>query len=1204
MYGSHPPPNYMGNYHNPPQPEWQQQQPPTTYNPNTYGPIHPAPPASTSPVSGLDTTSWGVRYNQHSPHASAPPLPPRPDQASPPPPPLPPPPPPPSSLPPLSAQSPVHWDYGVNYSQYSQTPIPPPRPPLPPAYQSGIQQNAQEWQAPQQGHPAQYSTHPLTHHYDPSAPPPPPQNQEPTYTVGNHGQYSVPTYHQPPSITSGEQQQLGPPTSMPLHSAPPTISATPTSSSPVQVGPKISQVSSSASALGFGSPSDWEYLSPAPGEVNDIHSYQASARTEQHAPQNASPTPQNQVHIRTQSQSPALSHVSNPAFSAQAQTPPTENVSLSHQDVPHSTRPVRDDSIRSDHSVVSSLSYSETIDGVIQAWNHPVSPVIKPQDESSPQSPASFSKPASPQTKPRQQIPPQTHTPSEIRTPSPMITNPDTGPGERVVQTPVSKTSPDVPERPSSQAKPLDPYDDLDPWSKSSLFRYATMLRKEAVAESDDEKYKIFTGFVAKETRLREVLYNIEDITKEKKASTTDASLEIGNSKKDLTTEPVRPIIESGLIPVESEVPAKAPVVPAQSPDLDDIPYSPGGRPILPKVQFTHAVKNQKGGLQRSASNPSGRGNTPLTEVPPVQLENNATTATHDLAFRSTSVPPPSMKSSITHQTLAPLEPEPPHPAYTPFRYTEGPQRGSESLTVVQPAYQAYSALRQASAESGRAMSVAPVLQSQLKPSTGMNSTGSLHPDETFLGIIREKSVSYREKRPSPFSGSAVEELGALIPSPFPTPGQSPEVASIEKKMDVYSDDFRYIPVATESWDLSARDRYDKLEKGRVARQEASEEHIDTLFNDKEIGYADINPLEEEFRQGEARTQLDEERKELENYIRNVFNPLDARLKEEIVELRALNQRAMEELKRQTFHESKSANYQLSYTMKLVNSLAAKLEYRFQKRLDIALEREQRRKKAERRPFVFLGDARSLRKLDGDFEKMEKQNIVEAAKDRDERANKLTDLFDEAVLSALGNHQRLLDDVTSKTKRLDIDAVEHSSLSEPDKELLLRSISALTKLLVEDAESMLTSFKKADSLLNEADYNVSVAEARYSNAESDIFRQLDEEKEKEDKKIDEDHVSKMESVRKGPSQITIKIDEILRAMNKEPGIGQGPWKRPAAIVANPPTASLAVEEPADRPGDVLMPGPRPPSAETEQQERLRRALEEAKKRNAAKNYTT
>jgi hypothetical protein len=797
---------------------------------------------------------------------------------------------------------------------------------------------------------------------------------------------------------------------------------------------------------------------------------------------------------------------------------------------------------------------------------------------------------------------------SVSRSAPPLATDSNSNPGTQVEQATARATTPGATETAVSPAKVLDPYDDLDPWSKSSLFRYVTMLRKEAVVESEEEKYKIFTGFVAKETRLREVLYSIESPEKETKPT--------GPSEEVKKTPTASMSVDSGLIPVQSEAGAQSPIQSRHgSLDSDDIPYSPGGRPILGKGPAQNIVKEQAT-LHRSASNPHGKSGGYHGGGLAVQNQN-------DVAFRSTSVPP-SMNISIVPQQITPLVSEPPRPAYTPFRYTEGPQRGGEELSVAQPGYQAYSALRQASAESGRAMAV-PTLRAPVNSSLSVQKpSASIQIDETFLGIIREKSVSYRGKNALPVSGSGIEELGTLIPDPFPVLEESVEISNIRKKMEVYSDDFRYIYVTTENWELSARDRREALEKERLHRQEASESRIDALFNEKEIGYADINPLEEEFRQNEARTQLEEERKELDSYIRRVFNAIDTRLKEEIVELKALYQRALDELGYDKIHSNPNSKYQISRTMKTINTLAGKLEARYQRRLDLGLDRERHRKKAERRPLVFLGDSRALKKLDADFEKMEKQNIVEAAKDRDARANKLTDVFDEAILHALGNHQSVLDEMATKMRKLDVDMVERSNLSEADKELLLRSISALTTLLSEDAESMMTGFREADSRLNEADYNVSVAEAQYANADPEVFRRLEEEKKKEDDKIQEDHNSKLESLKKAPSEISNKIDSVLSALHKEPGAGPGPWRRPLSLVnklsvqtqpqtrSRSPSAGLPdrldtpINEEEPHPGEALMPGPPPrrSSAETEQQERLRKALEDAKKRNAAKNYTT
>lgn len=1075
-----------------------------------------------------------------------------------------------------------------------------------------MQQPPQQWQANQQSYGPQYSHHAPTHHYDPGAQTaPPPQGfayapVAPEQAGLNYYQPPVPPLGSPPPVIPMSAPSQPPPNALPPATDTQWAAAQP------------SHLMSGASILGHGGVSDWEHLTPTPGDIDDLHPRNPIPGQPMMQPSNTPYTPQDSVHTSSQDQ-PPISHVMSPSSPVQTQwTPPVDNRPLNTQATSQSPHPPRTDSTQSQESAISPQERSDTIDGVIQAWSqNPVSPIIKAQDEPYAPSPAPMSakptspttaQPTSPQAVAAKTQPRQASAASVSGSASPLATNSNSAPGSQSEQATARVATPAATETATSSVKIVDPYDDLDPWSKSSLFRYVTMLRKEAVVESEEEKYRIFTGFVAKETRLREVLYSIEIPEKETKA--TGPSEELKKTATDSTS------VDSGLIPVQSEASAQHRIQSRHgSVDSDDIPYSPGGRPVLGKGPTQNIAKEQ-GTLHRSASNPHGKGGSYQGGGLAVQHQN-------DLAFRSTSVPP-SMNSSITPQQITPLVSEPPRPAYTPFRYMEGPQRGGEELSVAQPGYQAYSALRQASAESGRAMAVPTIRAPANSGLSVQKPSASIQMDETFLGIIREKSVSYRGKNVPPVLGSGIEELAALIPDPFPVVEESVEISNIRKKMEVYSDDFRYIYVTTENWELSARDRREALERERLRRQEASESHIDALFNEKEIGYADINPLEEEFRQNEARTQLEEERKELDSYVRRVFNAVDTRLKEEIVELKALYQRALDELSYDKIHSNPNSKYQISLTMKTINTLSGKLEARYQTRLNLGLDRERHRKKAERRPLVFLGDSRALKKLDADFEKMEKQNIVEAAKDRDARANKLTDIFDEAILHALGNHQSVLDEMAMKTRKLDVSMIERSNLSDADKVLLLRSISALTRLLSEDAESMLTSFREADSRLNEADYNVSVAEAQYANADPEVFRRLEEEKKKEDDKIQEDHNSKLESIKKAPTEITTKIDAVLIAIHKEPGAGPGPWRRPLSLVdqlsvppqpqtrSRSPSAALPerhdtpIQEEEPHPGEALMPGPPPrrSSAETEQQERLRKALEDAKKRNAAKNYTT
>ncbi|KAL1855542.1 hypothetical protein Plec18167_004113 [Paecilomyces lecythidis] len=1132
-HSSHTPPTW--NLPGPPPPPPPPPPGPPSYNPSTYGPMPgavPVPNAAVrlSPALGaVDTSKWGVRYNQQ--HHQPPPLPPRPSSSGDPSQG--------SGQPPtegFTAPSSPPWNAPQTSNQKpgttptiqgsSSAPLPPPPPPIPPGYKTELQHVAQTLQQQQ----SSSSERPPTHRYDPTG-------QSPSASAASYAQSEYYDPNPPSPSTDRPLPPLPPDIAAGLNAVSPVSFQRPTFDVGSQPTTNVSSPEMRQSALGDGAPSDWEHFSPVDDtEHSPIHNHT------------------NEQHVIPRKPSPGAS-------SAQAQRP---------YNTPEITNSPRADQVGSPTNNIPVNDQPSRTDGAsLSISTHVPSEVA--QDATDKQHGTQESEP----------VVSRNEGPSPIQIPSKDDATTDLS---------------------AVQKKLPDPYESLDPWFQSSLARYVTMLRKEAVAETDEEKYKIFTMFVAKETKLREILYNIDPSSAEDGESVS--SPEADQTPRSKSADPsVRP--ESGLIPVHSEgdddrpnIPRISTAPPGIAPDEDqEGAYSPGGRPIL-SVHMPSTVEDNKQKLRRSASHSTSGANRDGSNI-----------------LRSTSVPPESIDNPWKSGTETPLISNPPQSIYTPFRYAEGPQRGSDNLTFERPAYQAYSDLRQASADSGRTMSHTPAPTSRGRSGTIGQQPAHEH-DETFLGLIREKSVTYRKKRtestpPLPLLPDgirqgkfdvALEELRSLIPEPFPENKESPWIAATRKDIRSFSDDFRYIKETVGKWEQSAKDRREKLDKERMARQEESEQHIDALFNDNEIGYADINTLEDDFRHAEAKKQLEEERKELEKFIQEVYNPLDECLKSEISQLSAHYKLTVDELDSgdSGSKETTSDRFQVSHIMKLVNDIYLKLELRYQKRLEIALDRERRRKKAERRPLIFMGDSPALRKLDGEFDSMERRNILEAANERDERANILMDSFDTAIMRGLGENQSVLDNISSKMKKLDPKTISHAGLPQGDIEKILKSTYALVKFLEANSESILRSFGDADSLLNDADYSVSVAEARYSNANSEVFRRLDEEKKKEDAKIEQELSSKLETVRKGPAELTAKIDSLLGALGKDSGPGTGPWSRPD--IENTDTTETD-------PAEVLRPGPRPASAapsgrrsdaDPEQQERLRKALEDAKRRNAAR----
>ncbi|PYI10588.1 hypothetical protein BO78DRAFT_394013 [Aspergillus sclerotiicarbonarius CBS 121057] len=1182
----------------PSQPSWRASSPPppprpprptsSPYDPNAYGQISSPSPAisvgtSVSPVpgaAGADTTQWGVNYNRHQLHAqSPPPLPPRPS----------------STTQSPQAQSPLvspldptqhlpagqglatqpaidsYQQWSTNAPYASQQPInslpsqPPPPPPIPTGYQSSSSQQSNPWQQQQQQ-------------------PPAPQQLPPPYSSVPLSQYHGSPIQQPVSLPSNpinaghnapgpsilqnpSSQQTAP---LPYQEQVAVAATMSTeygalSTAPPPVPPKTSPVTAptSASILGSGGPSDWEHLSPTPGSIDDIGTFgpKRQASPSLNSPSGVSssqPTTLAKPTRHDTSMSPTTPTGHPTHVDEQSQLEGSLGSPIMAQDDQNPPPPTRMESAGSVHSHASTSEPSESIDGIIEAWNRPISsqPSIE-QHSQSLESRAGTSQKLSltEAPKPRQ----------EFTLPRKQIQS-----GSASVEADTATTEVNTEKRTILPAfVSVDPYDDLDPWSKSSLERYVAMLRKEAVADSDAERFSQFTAFVAKETKLREILFNVEpDSTPVEDVGGSrqpTPSLQESSNKTDDDIPPV----ESGLIPVETDDDYF--ISTNDHGDSGDGSYSPGGRPILPTTPTPSATS-----LRRSAS-------------------------------RSTSEPPSMLNDSGREQALPPLTTNPPQPIYTPFRYAEGPQRGSDELVFDQPAYQAYSALRQASAESGRVMSNAPASTPQERSSSVAPSSKNER-DETFIGLIREKSIAYRKRAPRKTSSppplpaslrqgkqaGPVEELRSMASSPLAKQSESSWNVTTRKNLEGFSTDFAYIRDAVKSWEVSSKSRREKLDKERMQRQEESEKRIDALFNGKEIGYADINVLEEEFRQKEARAQLEEERQELEEFVSNVFEPLDRRLKEEVTALQAHYESALAQLDHENGRVKKpiTDKYNLSHTMKTANEIYRKLEVRYQKCLEIALDRERRRKKAERRPLVFMGDSLALKRVDKEFDQMEKRNILEAARQRDERANRLMDTFDDAIMHGLGENQSRLDEVAAKVAKVDAATIRSSALPESEVEQLLKSVYDLVESLRQDSEAVLHNFGVVDSVLNDADYSVSVAEARCSNADADVFRRLADEKRKEDDKIQTNLKSKLESIRAGPAKIATSINDILKSLGKDPIIEQ-----PAS--SQPPADVLA---PASHLSTVNL-APRKPEEDSEHQERLRKALENAKKRNAARKNT-
>ena len=774
-----------------------------------------------------------------------------------------------------------------------------------------------------------------------------------------------------------------------------------------------------------------------------------------------------------------------------------------------------------------------------------------------------------------------------------------------------------------------DPYANLDPWAKASLNRYVKMLREEAQAERDEEKYMIFMNFTRRESRLRAILYDVDDEPEPVEQVTKRAPLK--ESTSILTLRPSKPSIRSKALP-------------ALPPDAtDDSHLPPKTTPMTRAVRSTSKEKLREeieGGSHRQGENQQspqpGFGqqaptdesyvmvNSPLIEkflpegplLPQVAeqdrssplrvktsltslrdaIENVARQA--NAAFgkgiqssntdsesnigndkvqpdtqRSNSVPLVSSSGSGKEVASSVID----RPAYTPFRYNEGRPYEGDKATNRQSIYRPFSmSLRPGSIKSVETDNADGPTRKQSNASTKhdesqIDTTGNLHQSHlkneakvNKSNIATEISANQRNSILGPLF-TVIPRTNILYPEPSP-------IISLKHAIDTVPDEFSFIHKSVLAWDAEAKHNREQYDRERNIRQGENEQRIDALFHDNEIGYGDISELEAEFKRTEAAKKADEDRAEFQSFVSQVFNTVWVRLHFEMDQLMPIYQTCMQLVKdasagRDMF-ENPDDRVPIALAMEKLLILYQKLAIRHQKAFEAVLERDRRLKTTEVAPWYALGNIQQVKKIKRRFEEAEKKAILDFCRSRDERANSLMDILDHNTLRGVGTNQDYMESVMQGVRKIAMEvalgAVMEDQVVPTDEVLKAKTI---TTALARSSEQIVQTFHVADMLLNEADYEVSVANARIANADKESFKQLRDSKEKEDQKLVKDLEHRLSLIRCDTSRTLDEIMKLLSLLKSNGGES---------------TPVRSTSAPAD----------------PEHEARLFMALEEAKKRNA------
>ena len=742
-----------------------------------------------------------------------------------------------------------------------------------------------------------------------------------------------------------------------------------------------------------------------------------------------------------------------------------------------------------------------------------------------------------------------------------------------------------------------DPYADLDPWGKASLNRFAAMLREEARAESNKDKLNIFNVFTSRESRLRVVLYGTDEELlmplkpAEQKSEAQPKPEKVGfvkqavqrantmNLQRSLKALPALPSNRDSVMGLPENV--LAPLVVQDSQSLkamgemsqrssedtteDGAQYSPGGRPIITSRLSRIGKESGAESMQHTRSSSM-----------------QSTLHSSETAGAMNAVHSPSSDAPIVLGTGGTGESK--QPTFTPVKNNEGRSEVKNYLTNRKSICRPYASLTQGTFESGsnfgreRDLDLPSNLNAPITaPTSQYNPNLEVKGDDASDTTIKPKRTGVEPQADlRRFIKADFDPLVLVLPESEATVPESARLADLKNVLEAVPDDFSFIHQSVVAWDAKAKKQREENDRQRHARQVESEQRIDSLFDDHEIGYGDISELEAEFKQSEADRRADEDRSEYQTFVADVFNVVWTRLHFELDQLiphyEQYSMLMNDTLAGKDMFEGSKDGLPLAPTMSAFLGLHQKLEIRHQKAFEAVLERDRRLKKTEISPWYTLSEIAKVKQIEKQFEDAEKKAIIEYCQQRDTRANRLMDVLDQNTLRGVGANQDYMEAIMKAVRRIASGRAFASvpGSNEPIAGLEeVKKAKAVTAFLATSSEQIVQTFHVADMLLNSADYEVSVAKAKVAKADQTTLAKLKEERMKEDQKLMRDLEHRLALIREDSRRTNDEIVKLMLFLGVQNGRAD-----------NSPVRT----DPAD----------------AGHQTRIEKALEEAKKRNALK----
>jgi hypothetical protein len=652
-------------------------------------------------------------------------------------------------------------------------------------------------------------------------------------------------------------------------------------------------------------------------------------------------------------------------------------------------------------------------------------------------------------------------------------------------------------ERPRSTPMPADLVPDLDVWYAGSLERYIGMLRREASESRVEDKIKTFKNFLRAESTIRGIEYDnalppasvnepglCDPTFDESKGIEAPHSIVTGQSS------PIVPDRETGTSSNNQSTHTRESlkvIVPHESPSPpeEDYDYSPGGRPILRQKGTLPPHDN----LSSQPVPPSVRSSTIMTPTSSAEDDLNKTPVQSKSEFSQTQ-----------------------YKAYVPPATTTSPTPTTHRQTLSNSNVPTVGTLHSSDKTHDEIFFGASAKPTARSPSSDSSTSEIAVPAPLSLASHRPVSTG-----PPPRSRDISATLENLLPTQIARFGTNRYINEVKTKLQPFNQDTHSIDELTITWEQSASSIRKKNDAARRQRQEENEESNDDAFNNEELSYADLNVLEEEFKQKEGELKAREDRDEYKSYVEAVFDPVYDSLQSATQGLLGVYRELEASL-----HTSVSGVRSLgdsetpstSECLKLLQDVHDDVLDRQEKVVIAVAERDKRYKKTEIQPLYVSGNIAKMKTVEKHFEIAEKEAVVRARRDRATRVGELVSVAEDVVVSAVGVEQREIDAIIAAIRELEDGA--------GDAALLARAHDTL-KHLKSSSKTLLGLLNALEIELNESVMDAEIAQERADNADAVHVQELETEKSAEEKKMRDEYARRIQVLEQDNEEIEALI---------------------------------------------------------------------------------